>query len=65
MNKKLISVFEWLNILFMGTILVVSVTGTYHHIAWYKVSFVSVIWFICFLVTIFIFKKVRSISDKA
>ena len=64
MNKKLISVFEWLNILFMGTILVVSVTGTYHHIAWYKVSFVSVIWFICFLVTFLVFKKSEAFLTK-
>ena len=64
MSRKLISIFEWLNILFMGTVLVVSVTGTYHHIAWYKVSFVSVIWLICFLFAFLIFKKSEAFLTK-
>lgn len=64
MNKKLITIFEWLNILFMGTILAVSVTGTYHHIAWYKVSFVSLIWFAFFLLAFFILKKSEAFLTK-
>ena len=64
MDKKLISVFEWLNILFMGTVLIVSVTGTYHHIAWYKVSFVSLLWFVCFLFTFLILKKSEAFLTK-
>lgn len=64
MNKKLIYIFELLNILFMGTILVISVTGTYHHIAWYKVSFVSIIWFIGFILGFLFLRRCESFLEK-
>jgi len=64
MNKKVLTVFEYLNILFMGAMLIISVTGTYHHIAWYKVSFVSAIWFGCFLLAFFVLKKCEAVLSK-
>lgn len=60
MNKKLINLFEYINIIFMATVLIVSVTGTYSHIAWYKVSFVSAMWMVCFFVAYCVLKKMEA-----
>ncbi len=48
----------------MGTLLVISITGTYSHIAWYKVTFVSIIWMLLLCIAYFILKKAEPLLIK-
>lgn len=64
MKNKFAILFEIINFILMGTILVVSVTGTYSHIAWYKVILVACVWMLCFFAAYCILKKGEALLIK-
>lgn len=63
MRVALLRAFEILNLFFIGIILVCAVTGTYHNIAWYKVSLVSVCRAVCFAIAFFVLKRLEGFPE--